>query len=182
MTDQPTEPVLVDDAEGEEPLPSPQVDPVEQLAHLVPAFWRTMRRASSAAERLPANESQVTILRLVVQGGGLSPSELATKLHIARPTVSNLIKDLLHTGLVERRTLDGNNRSVVISATAEGREVLEAFRRDRAEALRSALSRLPADQQQQVRSSVDALRHLLRELERSVAEPAESAESERESA
>jgi len=153
------------DVDGTEPLPRPESDPVVQLAHLIPAMWRTMRRATRTSTRLPANESQVTILRLLVLTGEQSPSELADQLHIARPTLSNLLKDLVRTGLVERSTTAHDHRSVVVSATAEGREVLETFRRDRAEALRAALVRLPPEEQDAVRHGVVALRHLQRHLE-----------------
>lgn len=153
------------DTDGTEPLPRPESDPVVQLAHLIPAMWRTMRRAARTATQLPANESQVTILRLLVMYGERSPSELAEALRIARPTLSNLLKDLVRTGLVARSTDKTDHRSIVISATAEGREVLETFRHDRAEALRAALARLPPEEQEQVRSGVVALRHLQRHLE-----------------
>lgn len=165
MTSSPLNPNPRDGIDGAEPLPSPEADPVVQLAHLIPALWRTMRRATRTATQLPANESQVTILRLLVQTGDRSPSELADELHIARPTLSNLLKDLVRTNLVARQTAEGDNRSVVLSATPAGREVLETFRRDRAEALRAALEQLPPEDQQRVMLGVPALRHLQRELE-----------------
>jgi DNA-binding MarR family transcriptional regulator len=165
VTDNNVNPNPRDGIDGAEPLPSPEADPVVQLAHLIPALWRTMRRATRTATQLPANESQVTILRMLVLTGDRSPSELADQLHIARPTLSNLLKDLVRTNLVARHAAEGDNRSFVLSATPAGREVLETFRRDRAEALRSALARLPAEEQERVRLGVPALRHLQRELE-----------------
>lgn len=164
MTDH-IDPNPTDAADGAEPLPGPESDPVVQLAHLIPALWRTMRRATRTATRLPANESQVTILRVLVLTGPRSPSELADELRIARPTLSNLLKDLVRTGLVERTTAAGDHRSVQVSATAEGREVLETFRRERAEVLRTVLAQLPDEEQQWVRLGVVGLRHLQRRLE-----------------
>lgn len=160
--------------DGTEPLPSPESDPMVQLAHLIPAMWRTMRRASRTATQLPANESQVTILRLLVTRGERSPSELAEALRIARPTLSNLLKDLVNTGLVERSVARHDHRAITISATPEGHAVLETFRRDRAEALRTALALLPPDEQQAVLAGISALRHLERHLEVLVDDTAES--------
>ncbi|MFT4211188.1 MAG: MarR family transcriptional regulator [Microbacterium sp.] len=151
-----------------EPIPASDARTVEQLAHLVPALWRTMRRATDSFERLPANESQVTLLRMIAMTDGISPSQLAERLHLARPTVSNLLKGLTHAGLVERRTADGNNRSAVVSATALGHEVLETFRHDRADVLQSALARLSPADQHRIEAAVYPLRLLLLELEDTV--------------
>lgn len=151
--------------EGAEPIPGPDVDPIEQLAHLVPALWRTMKRASRIAVQLPANESQVTILRMLLLHGDLTPAQLADLLYIARPTVSNLLKDLVATGLVERRIADHDARSVVISATGAGHSVLDSFRSDRVAVLREAVADLPDDRRAALSASIPALRQLLRELE-----------------
>lgn len=154
----------------EEPLPSPSVDPVEQLAHLVPALWRTLTRASRSAQEMPANESQVSILRRVVAVGSLSPTQLADDLHIARPTVSNLLKGLVALGMVERRPLESDARAVVVVATDYGRTVLESFRRDRAEVLRDGLGDLDATDSAAIIAAIPSLRQLLRRLEVTAAE------------
>jgi DNA-binding MarR family transcriptional regulator len=164
MTEEPsgTEPIT---EEGVEPIPSPDADPIAQFAHLVPALWRTMRRASQVEGKLPANESQVTILRMLILHGDLTPAQLSEYLRIARPTVSNLLKDLVASGLIERRISEQDARSMVISATREGREVLQAFRDDRVTMLRLALERLPEDERSDIDRIMPALRHLLRQLE-----------------
>lgn len=128
----------------QEPIPGPNVDPAEQLAHLVPALWRTLKRAAGPSEEeLPANESQVTILRLVVLRGGLTPAQLADELHVARSTVSNLLKGLVRDRLVERRTATHDARVVTIVPTDKGRAILETFRQDRTAVLRAALEGFP---------------------------------------
>ncbi|MCV2394344.1 MarR family transcriptional regulator [Actinotalea sp. M2MS4P-6] len=148
-----------------EPVPGPDVDPAEQLAHLVPALWRTMKRAARGEERLPANESQVTILRLVVLRGGLTPAQLADELHVARPTVSNLLKGLVQDNLVERRTGPHDARTVTIVPTDEGRTILETFRQDRTAAVRAALAASPDGERIDAGELVVNLRRLLGRLE-----------------
>ena len=165
MTEQNVYPNPIDEDAGAEPLPGRESDPAVQLAHLIPALWRTMRRASRTATRLPANESQVLILRLLVSQGAMSPSRLAEELGIARPTVSNLLRDMVRTGLVARTTAVDDHRSIVISATSDGQDILETFRRDRAEALRAAIELIPLEDQEQLKLGVGALRHLQRQLE-----------------
>jgi DNA-binding MarR family transcriptional regulator len=153
-------------AEIREPVPGPASAPVEQLAHLVPALWRTMKRASRAGElELPGNESQVTILRLVVRFDGLTTAQLADMLSIARSTLSNLLKDLVRTGLVERQMSPEDARRITIVPTAKGRRVLEEFRHDRAELLRSALEGGPGQAPMDAAKLATELRQLLLRLE-----------------
>lgn len=161
----PLQPGLLGAEDGVEPIPAPDADPIAQFAHLVPALWRTMKRASRVEGKLPANESQVTILRMLILHGDLTPAQLAELLRIARPTVSNLLKDLVSSGLVERRISEHDARSMLISATAEGRDVLQAFRKDRVAIVHAALDRLPAQEQEDLRRLMPTLRHLLRQLE-----------------
>lgn len=148
-----------------EPIPGPDVDPVEQLAHVLPALWRTLKRAVRSGEDLPANESQVTILRLVIHHDGMTPAQLADVMHLARPTVSNLLKDLVRDGLVERVTSAKDARVVTILPTDAGRRVLQTFRQDRTRKLHDALARLGAGDRQDIAEAVAPLRRLLRELE-----------------
>ena len=167
--------MIVDD-DGNEPIPPAEDDPASVLAHLVPAFWRTMRRGSQAAAQLPANESQVTILRMLDMHGSLTPTKLAEILGLALPTVSNQLRGLMSRGLIEREQSNASDRRIaVVSVTTEGRQVLESFRRDRTNLLRAAIIRLDDDDRQQVLSSMPALRHLLRQLEAVTAERQDNA-------
>lgn len=158
---------------GEEILPASDVDPVEQLAHLLPALWRVTKQGTRSGEALPPNESQVTILRLVIHHGGLSPARLAEIMHLARPTVSNLLKDLVGSLLVERRTSTEDARVVTIVPTEAGRRVLETFRTDRTTLLRHGLEAMPEGERAAILGAIRPLRLLLREIEVGSAEPAE---------
>lgn len=150
---------------GKEPVPGPEVEPAEQLAHLVPAVWRTMKRASRSERDLPATEGQVTILRLVVQHGGVTPAQLADVLHVARPTVSNLLKGLVRDGLVERLMNKEDARQVTIAPTERGRSVLQTFRQERTRVLREALEGVAGEQPIDSPQLVASFRLLLSRLE-----------------
>lgn len=151
---------------GVEPIPDPDVDFVEQFVHLVPALWRTMRRATVSARDLPANESQVTILRLVIHHGRLTTAQLADIMHLARPTVSNLLKGMVAEGLVERIVSQRDARVMTVIPTDTGRELLTRFRADRADIVRAGFDLLDADDQRDVVAAAPALRRLLRHLEK----------------
>lgn len=154
-----------DNIVGVEPIPGPDVDPLEQLAHLVPALWRTMKRAAKSSEKLPVNESHVGILRMLIQYGELPPARLADLLNLARPTVSNLLKTLVSDGLVDRRIDPHDSRAFILNVTDSGRRVLEDFRADRVSVLREASENMSLSEREQLRASIPTLRHLLRELE-----------------
>jgi DNA-binding MarR family transcriptional regulator len=149
----------------EEPVPGPEVDPAEQLAHLVPAIWRTMSRATRSQRDLPATEAQVTILRQVIAHGGLTPAQLADILHVARPTVSNLLRGLVRDGIVERQTSRLDARQVTIVPTDKGRSVLETFRHERTRILEAALADSQGGQHIDADDLVVTLRRLLHRLE-----------------
>lgn len=163
-----------------EPVPGPASAPVEQLAHLVPALWRTMRRASQAGEQeLPGNESQVTILRLVVRTGGMTTAQLSEQLSVARSTVSNLLKGLVRAALVERVMSPDDARRITIVPTDKGRLVLEEFRQDRAAVLRKALQGSPDQPPMDAARLAAELRELLLRMEQLLQEsPSELSEPE----
>lgn len=149
-----------------EPLPDPGADPQVQLAHIIPALWRSLKRATTAAQELPALESQVSIIRKLDADGPLAPAQLADSLHLARPTVSNLLKVLVHDGLVVRAPSERDARSVLIDVTDRGRDVLETFRRDRTQVLAEAIAQMNGDDRSRVVQAVSALRELIHTLER----------------
>jgi DNA-binding MarR family transcriptional regulator len=158
--------VIVDPIVAEQASPvGTDTETIEELSHLMPALWRTLMRATRSSQRLPVVESQVSILRKLVAVGPMASARLAEELHLARPTVSNLIKDMEAAGIVERGPSETDGRSVMVFATAEGRERLQAFRRGRAEVLREAMSELGRRDRQRIVDVLPALEALLRELE-----------------
>ncbi len=61
--------------------------------------------------------------------GPLEPSKLATESGMSRQAVSALAKTLTSDGLIERTTVEGDGRSIVLSLTEHGKRRLDkAFR------------------------------------------------------
>jgi len=141
------------------------VDAPKQLAHLLPALWRSVYDASRGSEEMPALESQVQILRKLVAGGELSPARLAEELRLARPTVSNSLRGLVEDGLVTRERSDADGRSVLLQATTRGRDVLYAFRQGRADVLADVLKEMPTGDQDRLLAALPSLDRLLERLE-----------------
>lgn len=146
-------------------LPEGYPDPAEQFAHLLPALWRGVYRATRSSADMPALESQTQILRKLVAVGALSPAQLAEELRLARPTISNLVRGLVADGLVERTPSESDGRSVLLDATARGREVLLGFREGRAEVLAEALNDLRAADRRRLYAALPSLDRLLEKLD-----------------
>jgi DNA-binding MarR family transcriptional regulator len=140
-------------------------DDPERLSGLLPALWHALVRAVRSAEELPAlPESQVRVLHTLVATGGSTPARLAADLHLARPTVSNLVRDLMSAGLVERHKSPRDGRSVLLVPTLRAREVLGAFGRGRVAVVSNALSHLSEVDRAAVLAALPALESLLAQL------------------
>ncbi len=55
---------------------------------------------------------------------GLTISELSNKLNIKKPTTTNLVYRMESNGLVKRVSKEGDRRSVIISLTENGEEII----------------------------------------------------------
>ncbi len=139
--------------------------PEIQLSHLLPALWKALTRATRGSEHMPAIESQVSILRKLVDVGPMAPAQLAEELYLARPTISNLLRGLEADGLVDRAPSQHDGRSVVVTATPHGRDVLVRFRRGRAEVLAEAIAELDTDDRERLLAALSPLDRLLERLE-----------------
>lgn len=65
-------------------------------------------------------------LACIGENPGLPASQLAARLGMQRPAVSHVLKGLSARGWIERRRSDGDQRSVRISPTSQGQQILRA--------------------------------------------------------
>jgi DNA-binding MarR family transcriptional regulator len=126
---------------------------------------RTVSRATVSATRvaqgLPAlPEAQVAVLRTLRSNPSLTPAELAQLLGLARPTVSNLLRDLEAAGYVVRSQSESDRRSVTLSITDRARDVQDAFHRGWAEVVSAAWTALDEDDRTALVAATPALRRL----------------------
>jgi DNA-binding MarR family transcriptional regulator len=134
----------------------------DQLVGLVQGLGRALVQATRAAGRLPAlPESQIAVLRRLSHSGGRTPAQLADDLHLARPTISNLVRDLTADGLIERRPAPTDGRSVVLVPTARAEAMLNAFRQGRSEVMAHAMASLPPADRESLSAALPALARLL---------------------
>ncbi len=157
-------------------LPAVAVDGTELAASaadfssLLRNLWRALVRTTRAVEHLPElPESQVDALRALGQAGSMTPGELAQALRLARPTVSNVVRDLTADGLVERRRSPDDGRSVILVPTPRALAILESFARARVDVVQTILARLGEDDLQTVQHAIPVLHRLLAELDAELA-------------
>ena len=134
----------------------------DQLVGLVQGLGRALVQVTRSAVGLPTlPESQIAVLRRLSRTGGRTPAQLADDLRLARPTISNVVRDLSADGLVERRPAPGDGRSVVLVPTARAEALLTTFRQGRSEVMARAMAALSDDERARIREAVPALAKLL---------------------
>jgi DNA-binding MarR family transcriptional regulator len=135
-------------------------------------FMETMFKLMMEHHQKQVMELELTIpqaqaLRLL-RRGPLCTGELAAELRISAPAVTQLTDRLTRKQLIERRTSDGDRRSVLVTLTDKGRRAVDRFRERRADIFSGALSRLEEGDRAHI---VVALGKLIAALEEQEGEP-----------
>lgn len=127
--------------------PGPVGTLADRLPDVLGPFQRSIRRSVRSSFRhrfLP--EAQADLLRAVEVRPGVKVSEAATALGVAPNTVSTLLRELVHQGLLERRPVPGDRRSVELHLAPHAVELLTEWEQHRTEVIRDVLGTLsPAD-------------------------------------
>jgi DNA-binding MarR family transcriptional regulator len=103
---------------------SSQADLAVRLRHVIARTARRLRQ-EAASELSP---SQSAALATVDRHGPLTPSELALRERIKRPTATRVIAWLEASGLVDRTRDPHDGRSSLVTLTPAGRELLARAR------------------------------------------------------
>ena len=131
------------------------------LADTVRTVSRAIVSATRAAKGLPTlPEAQVAVLRTLRSSPALTPAELAQRLDLARPTVSNLLRDLDAAGYLVREPSEVDRRSSTVTITERAREVQDDFQRGRVEVVTAAWAALAESDRTALVAATPALRRL----------------------
>jgi DNA-binding MarR family transcriptional regulator len=134
-------------------------------AHLRLAVARTNRRLRQEAGS-GLSPTLTAALATIERHGPLTPSELAGREGVQRPTATKLIARLETDGLVLRTADPGDGRSFLISASAAGRALLKESRSRKDAFLARRLRALPAEDRATLERAADLLDRLLAEEDR----------------
>ncbi len=132
----------------------------ELAARLRLAITRTARRLRQEGSE-GYSPSQVAALTTLERHGPLSPSELAEREQIKRPTATKVIARLADAGLAERTANPDDRRCALVSLTPDGTALLRRVRERKTAYLASRLHELDADDAHALERAADVLERLL---------------------
>ncbi|GAA1973047.1 MarR family winged helix-turn-helix transcriptional regulator [Microbacterium pumilum] len=132
-----------------------------RLASVISPLRRVLLASVRAAERLPEiPDAQIEVVRALPRGVVSSPGELAERLGLSRPTVSNLLTTMEARGLIARRPAADDRRRVEVLASARALALFERFDEASAELVGEATASLTDADRGALAAAVPALEHL----------------------
>jgi DNA-binding MarR family transcriptional regulator len=134
----------------------------EAASRLRLAVTRTARRLRQEAGG-DLSPSQSAALATIERHGPLTPSELAGREQVKRPTATRIIAGLEDAGLVERTPDPADGRSALIGATAAGRALVRRLRTRKTAYLARRIEVLEAEEVAALERAAEILERLLEE-------------------
>jgi DNA-binding MarR family transcriptional regulator len=138
------------------------ISTADLAGHLRLTIVRTARRLRQEAGG-ELSPSLTAALSTVEQHGPLTPSELAERERIQRPTATRVLARLEEQGLIERMAVPWDGRSSVLTATKAGRALLEELRRRKTAFLAQRIETLTPDERETLDRAADILERMLDE-------------------
>jgi DNA-binding MarR family transcriptional regulator len=133
---------------------------VELGGRLRLAIVRMARRLRQEAGT-DLSPSQASALATIDRHGPLTPSELADRERVQRPTATRIISRLEEAGLAERTADAADGRSHVVSATARGSALLRRLRGRKNAYLARRMRELEPDEVSVLAQAAEILERLL---------------------
>ena len=134
--------------------------PPDLATRLRLAVTRTARRLRQEGT-IGFTASQGALLATIERHGPLTPSELAQRERVQRPTVTRMLARLEEDGIVQRAADPADGRSFLVSLTPHGRELLAEVRTRKDAYLAQRLSELDDEERAALARAADLLEHLL---------------------
>jgi DNA-binding MarR family transcriptional regulator len=107
--------------------------------------------------------AQLSALSVLVFGGPRSLGELADAEQVRPTTMSRIVAGLQRSGLLRRHATE-DGRRVRLEATPKGVSLMWEGRKRRVESLAKALAALPESDREQLRSALQLLQKVVRDL------------------
>ena len=140
---------------------------VETAARLRLAIVRTARRLRQDAFEAEGDgvlsPTLTAALATVELHGPLTPSELAERERVKRPTATRILTNLARLGLVTRTPDPGDGRASLVATTAAGRALLRRLRTRKNAYLAKRLRGLDPDEVETLERAATILERLLDE-------------------
>jgi DNA-binding MarR family transcriptional regulator len=130
--------------------------------HLRLTIVRTARRLRQEAGG-ELSPSLTAALSTVERHGPLTPSEVATRERIQRPTATRVLARLEEQGLIERMADPRDGRSSLLTTTAAGRALLAELRTRKTAFLAHRIEKLDPAERETLDRAADILERMLAE-------------------
>lgn len=130
------------------------------LMEVAPAVMRTIRREMRRQRAADLSVPQFRALGYLSRHPGAPLSELAEHLGLTAPATSRLVEGLVARGYAARQTNAADRRSVALTATTKGAEMLAAAQQHVRGHLAERLAALSADERVAVARAAELLRPL----------------------
>jgi DNA-binding MarR family transcriptional regulator len=124
------------------------------------AITRTSRRLRQEAGT-GLSPSLNSALATIDNHGPLTPSELATRERVQRPTATRLVARLEELGVLQRAADPTDRRSSLLSVTPEGHALIERMRGRKTAYLAQRIDKLDADERATLDRAAGILERLL---------------------
>lgn len=124
------------------------------LALAVIRFARQLRSQRSDSK---VTLTQLSALSTLAKEGSMTPGALAVRERVRPPSMTRVLTSLAEQGLVVRTAHPADGRRVMVSASAEGVELVEAEQRASQEWLLTQLGKLDPDQRQTLIAAADLM-------------------------
>ncbi len=138
-------------------ITSTRTDLATRLRHAVVRTHRRLRQEAGA----DLSPTLLAALGTISRHGPLTPSELADRENIQRPTATRLLGRLEEPGYVTRTPDPHDGRSALVAVTPAGQALLEDLRHRKDAYLARRLRTLSADDRATLRRASDILERLL---------------------
>src|SRR6266704_5680470 len=140
-------------------------DPTVLANRLRPVLLQLNRQLRREIHSLGVTGGQVSLLVQIKYHPGIGIRELAALERMSVPGMSKFISRLEEAGLVQRAPVEGDQRRVGLTLTAQGQKVLRSVKSKRTAWLAARLRELGPDELDAIDAAIEPLAHLLSEDE-----------------
>jgi len=140
-------------------------DPTILANRLRPVLLQLNRQLRREIHSLGVTGGQVSLLVQIKYHPGIGIRELAALERMSVPGMSKFISRLEEAGLVQREPVEGDQRRVGLTLTAQGQKVLRSVKSKRTAWLAARLRDLDPDELETIDAAIEPLAHLLAEGE-----------------
>ena len=137
--------------------------PVSDLASRLRMDVSRLARRLRQEAGVELSPSQTAALATIERHGPLTPSELAARERVQRPTVTRVPARLEESGLVVRARDPADRRSSLVSVSDEGRSLLAVLRTRKDAFLAQRLDELDAEEREVLDRAAAIFERMLRE-------------------